>query len=130
MLGWEANVIGAGHYPNCGFPDANREGSSDGRLDPTVFATHRFPLSDAEEVYDVFAAAAETRALEVLLNAAVPVHQQLAPARPSWLGPREIVGASPVNSELHDTARSLVDTGKGILAADESSGTIKKRFDS
>jgi fructose-bisphosphate aldolase, class I len=35
-----------------------------------------------------------------------------------------------VNSELHDTARSLVASGKGILAADESSGTIKKRFDS
>ena len=35
-----------------------------------------------------------------------------------------------MNRELHDTARSLVDTGKGILAADESSGTIKKRFES
>ena len=32
-------------------------------------------------------------------------------------------------SELHDTARSLVAHGKGILAADESEGTIKKRFD-
>ncbi|HWB22071.1 MAG TPA: class I fructose-bisphosphate aldolase [Gaiellaceae bacterium] len=32
-------------------------------------------------------------------------------------------------SELHDTARALVAPGKGILAADESSGTIKKRFD-
>ena len=35
-----------------------------------------------------------------------------------------------MNSELHDTARSLVAPGKGILAADESGGTIKKRFDS
>jgi len=33
-------------------------------------------------------------------------------------------------SELHDTAKALVAEGKGILAADESSGTIKKRFDS
>jgi fructose-bisphosphate aldolase, class I len=33
-------------------------------------------------------------------------------------------------SELHETARALVADGKGILAADESSGTIKKRFDS
>src|SRR5947208_11701101 len=33
------------------------------------------------------------------------------------------------NSELHKTARALVAEGKGILAADESSGTIKKRFD-
>ncbi len=33
-------------------------------------------------------------------------------------------------SELHEIARALVAEGKGILAADESSGTIKKRFDS
>ena len=32
--------------------------------------------------------------------------------------------------ELHETARALVAAGKGILAADESGGTIKKRFDS
>jgi len=31
---------------------------------------------------------------------------------------------------LTETARALVAPGKGILAADESSGTIKKRFDS
>ena len=31
---------------------------------------------------------------------------------------------------LQETARALVADGKGILAADESSGTIKKRFDS
>jgi fructose-bisphosphate aldolase, class I len=33
-------------------------------------------------------------------------------------------------SQLEATARALVAPGKGILAADESSGTIKKRFDS
>ena len=33
-------------------------------------------------------------------------------------------------SELNEIARALVAPGKGILAADESSGTIKKRFDS
>ena len=32
--------------------------------------------------------------------------------------------------ELHETARALVADDKGILAADESSGTIEKRFDS
>jgi fructose-bisphosphate aldolase, class I len=32
--------------------------------------------------------------------------------------------------ELHETARAVVAEGKGILAADESDGTIKKRFDS
>ena len=34
------------------------------------------------------------------------------------------------HSELEATARAMVAKGKGILAADESSGTIKKRFDS
>ncbi len=33
-------------------------------------------------------------------------------------------------SQLSETARALVAPGKGILAADESDGTIKKRFDS
>jgi len=33
-------------------------------------------------------------------------------------------------SALTATAEALVAPGKGILAADESSGTIKKRFDS
>src|ERR671922_1701129 len=33
-------------------------------------------------------------------------------------------------SELHETAKALVAEGKGILAADESDNTIKKRFDS
>ncbi len=33
-------------------------------------------------------------------------------------------------AQLAETARALVADGKGILAADESTGTIKKRFDS
>jgi len=32
------------------------------------------------------------------------------------------------HSEFHETARALVAPGKGFLAADESDGTIKKRF--
>jgi alcohol dehydrogenase len=44
------------------------------RLDPTSFATHRFALADTEAAYDVFAAAAETHALKVVLTAEpVPV---------------------------------------------------------
>src|SRR6202023_2194991 len=40
------------------------------------------------------------------------------------------VGAKPMNtSTLEATARALVAPGKRILAADESTGTIKKRFD-
>ena len=33
-------------------------------------------------------------------------------------------------NNLEDIAKQMVMPGKGILAADESSGTIKKRFDS
>jgi alcohol dehydrogenase len=39
-----------------------------GRLDATPFATHRFKLADSMEAYDVFAAAAETNALKVVLE--------------------------------------------------------------
>jgi fructose-bisphosphate aldolase class I len=35
-----------------------------------------------------------------------------------------------MSETLNDIARAMVAPGKGILAADESSGTIKKRFDS
>ena len=42
---------------------------SNGRLDPTPFATHRFGLSETEEAYDVFADAAQTSALKVVLTA-------------------------------------------------------------
>jgi fructose-bisphosphate aldolase class I len=35
-----------------------------------------------------------------------------------------------MGATLSETARAIVAPGKGILAADESSGTIKKRFDS
>jgi fructose-bisphosphate aldolase class I len=35
-----------------------------------------------------------------------------------------------MSADLENTAQALVAPGKGILAADESSGTIKKRFDS
>lgn len=38
------------------------------RLDPTVFATHTFPLSDAMAAYDVFSRAGETGALKVVLR--------------------------------------------------------------
>ncbi len=40
-----------------------------GRLDPTPFATHRLELGDVEEAYDVFANAATTDALKVVLTA-------------------------------------------------------------
>jgi alcohol dehydrogenase len=46
-----------------------------GRLDPTVFATHRFSLGETMHAYDVFAAAAETNALKVVLEGSK--HQQL-----------------------------------------------------
>jgi alcohol dehydrogenase len=49
-----------------------------GRLDPTVFATHRFSLEETMEAYDVFGAAAETNALKVVLEGTK--HLQLVPA--------------------------------------------------
>ncbi len=52
-----------------------------GRLDPSLFATHRFALGDTMGAYDVFADAANSGALKVVLegagasaSAAVPAH--------------------------------------------------------
>ena len=42
---------------------------ANGRLDATTFATHRFPLGETMAAYDTFAAAAETNALKVVLEA-------------------------------------------------------------
>ena len=39
-----------------------------GRLDPTVLATHRFALADTMTAYDMFADAAATDALKVVLE--------------------------------------------------------------
>jgi fructose-bisphosphate aldolase class I len=58
---------------------------------------------DGQETYDAF-------------DAAAGIHP---------LGERTFM-----TNELHDTARSLVASGKGILAADESTGTMTKRLDS
>ncbi len=53
---------------------------AEGRLDPSQFATHRFELGEAMEAYDVFADAAHTDALKVVLTGH-PVH--LAPGEPA-----------------------------------------------
>jgi alcohol dehydrogenase len=58
---------------------------ADGRLDPTVFATHRFPIGETMAAYDTFAQPAETDALKVVLQAD-PV--------PSQVRQRELVGAA------------------------------------
>ena len=54
------------------------------RLDPRPFATHRFALSQSENAYDVFAAAADTHALKVVLTAEpvpmLPEHAEAATA--------------------------------------------------
>ncbi|HEY1455951.1 MAG TPA: zinc-dependent alcohol dehydrogenase family protein [Candidatus Dormibacteraeota bacterium] len=44
-----------------------------GRIDPTRFATHRFPMEEAMAAYDVFADAARTQALKVVLETAATV---------------------------------------------------------
>ena len=48
---------------------------AEGRLDATPFATHRFPLDETMAAYDTFAAAAETNALKVVLEA-TPVSEK------------------------------------------------------
>ena len=51
---------------------------SDGKLDATAFATHRFPLSETMSAYDTFGDAAATHALKVVLEAE-PVAYQPVP---------------------------------------------------
>jgi len=46
-----------------------------GQLDPTVLATHRFPIADFETAYDVFSDAANSGALKVLLTSGEPATQ-------------------------------------------------------
>ncbi|HTR72805.1 MAG TPA: zinc-dependent alcohol dehydrogenase family protein [Solirubrobacteraceae bacterium] len=41
-----------------------------GRLDPSLFATHRYPLADTMAAYDTFADAARTGALKIVLQGA------------------------------------------------------------
>jgi alcohol dehydrogenase len=41
---------------------------ADGRLDPSLFATHHYPLEDTMTAYDTFADAANTGALKVVLQ--------------------------------------------------------------
>jgi alcohol dehydrogenase len=54
------------------------------RLDPSPFATHHFALSQTEDANDVFAAAADTHALKIVLTAEpvpmLPEHVEAAPA--------------------------------------------------
>jgi alcohol dehydrogenase len=52
---------------------------AEGRLDPTVFATHRFALADTMAAYDVFADAAKTNALKVVLEGSVHRPREAAP---------------------------------------------------
>ena len=58
----------------------------EGHLDPTVFAPHRFELVETEAAYDVFANAATTNALKVVLG-----------GRPVELAAREPAHAAAVH---------------------------------
>ena len=56
-----------------------------GKLDPTLFATHRFALDDTMAAYDTFSAAAEFNALKVVLGTQLPAietphHEELVGA--------------------------------------------------
>jgi alcohol dehydrogenase len=48
---------------------------SDGKLDATAFATHRFPLGETMSAYDTFGDAAATHALKVVLEGEPVAHQ-------------------------------------------------------
>ncbi len=52
-----------------------------GRLDPSLFATHRFALEDPMAAYDAFADAANTNALKVVLQGAESQRSQARDAR-------------------------------------------------
>ena len=54
-----------------------------GRLDPTPFATHRFPLGEVMKAYDVFADAAKTQALKVMLSGLPVEPEQRAAETPA-----------------------------------------------
>jgi alcohol dehydrogenase len=58
---------------------------AEGRLDATPFATHRFPLEETMAAYDTFAAAAETDALKVVLEA-TPVSEKRAEKEVALVG--------------------------------------------
>jgi alcohol dehydrogenase len=58
---------------------------AEGRLDATPFATHRFPLGETMAAYDAFAAAAETDALKVVLQAQ-PVSEKRAESELALVG--------------------------------------------
>jgi alcohol dehydrogenase len=55
---------------------------AEGRLDPTMFATHHFALEDTMGAYDTFAGAGSTGALKVVLDGSrrTPVSEQLVGA--------------------------------------------------
>jgi alcohol dehydrogenase len=48
---------------------------SSGRLDPTIFATHRYALGDTMAAYDTFADAANSGALKVVLEGSELAHR-------------------------------------------------------
>jgi alcohol dehydrogenase len=58
-----------------------------GRLDPLPFTTHRFPIEEAMAAYDVFADAAKTDALKVVMTAQ-PVPVAAAPHESIFAGHR------------------------------------------
>jgi alcohol dehydrogenase len=58
---------------------------AEGRLDATPFATHRFPLEETMAAYDTFAAAAETDALKVVLEA-TPVSERRSEKEAALVG--------------------------------------------
>ncbi|HKA09350.1 MAG TPA: hypothetical protein VKI99_02665, partial [Candidatus Dormibacteraeota bacterium] len=53
-----------------------------GKLDPTVFVTHRFPMEETMNAYEVFADPATTNALKLVLTSGAQRPDAAAIGRP------------------------------------------------
>jgi alcohol dehydrogenase len=62
-----------------------------GRLDPTIFATHRYALGETMDAYDTFADAASTGALKIVLEGS-----EREPGADRHIAATEVTGAALV----------------------------------
>lgn len=78
----------------------------------------------AREAKAKLAAPKEESKVEQIKEAApAPSPAHVAPWKP------KVHASGPYSEELIQTAKDICKAGKGILAADESTGTIGKRFE-
>jgi alcohol dehydrogenase len=66
---WIANITVTTGLVNTDTTDTLLKMVASGKLPAALFASHTFQLGDILEAYDVFARAAETKALKVVIDA-------------------------------------------------------------